>query len=55
MTYIIPEFTDKTDYDEKVHAFYGQISKKFEKLSVNVGLRTEISDIDLFLLYQCIS
>lgn len=47
MTFIIPEFTDKTDYDEKVHAFYGQLSKKFEKLSVNVGLRTEISDINI--------
>ena len=47
ITFIIPEFTDITDYDEKVHAFYGQISKKFEKLSVNVGLRTEISDIDI--------
>jgi hypothetical protein len=47
MTFVIPEFTDKTDYDEKVHAFYGQLSKKYEKLSVNLGLRTEISDIDI--------
>lgn len=47
MSFIISEFTDKTDYDEKVHAFYGQLFKQFEKLSVKLGLRTEISDIDI--------
>jgi hypothetical protein len=46
-SFIIPEFTDITNYDEKVYALYGQISKKFEKISIKLGLRTEISDIDL--------
>ncbi len=47
MTFVIPEFTDKTEYEEKVHAFYGQLTKKYEKLSIKLGLRTEISDIDI--------
>lgn len=47
MTFTIPEFTDITNYDENVHAFYGQISKSFDKLSMKFGLRTEISDITL--------
>lgn len=45
---LIPEFTDRTNYDEKVHAVYGQLSKTMGKLFVKVGMRTEISDIDIF-------
>ncbi len=45
----IPEFTDSTKYNEKVHAFYGQYAMTFNKLSIRLGLRTEISDIDITL------
>lgn len=47
MLFTIPEFTDQTLYEEKVHAFYSQFTKKYEKLSLKIGLRTEISDIDI--------
>ncbi|AXG70234.1 TonB-dependent receptor SusC [Kordia sp. SMS9] len=45
--FIIPEFTDQTKYTENVHAFYSQISKKYKKLAFKLGLRAEISDIDI--------
>ncbi len=38
-------FDDIIDYDEKVHAFYGQYSASHGNLSYSLGLRTEISDI----------
>lgn len=47
MSFMIPEFTDKTLYEETVHAFYGQFSKSFDKLAVKLGLRTEITAIDI--------
>jgi len=47
MSFIIPDFTDNTSYEENVHAFYGQVSKKAGDLSIKLGLRSEISDIDI--------
>ncbi|CAL2082519.1 outer membrane beta-barrel protein [Tenacibaculum sp. 190524A02b] len=47
VSFIIPRFTDHTIYKEKVHAFYGQLSKEFKKLSVKFGLRTEVSAINI--------
>jgi hypothetical protein len=46
-TFTIPEFTDLTNYDENIHAFYSQISKKIKNLSIKLGLRTEISNINI--------
>ncbi len=41
------DFTDVIQYKEKVNALYSQFGKKFNKLSVLVGLRWEDSDIDI--------
>lgn len=46
-TTIIPEFSDETNYKENVTAFYGQFAKSFEKLKFQIGLRTEITNIDI--------
>ena len=39
-------FSTDFRYIERVHAAYGIISNEMEKLSWQVGLRTEVSDID---------
>ena len=38
-------FNDVINYDEKVHAFYGQYNASHGNLSYSLGLRTEISDV----------
>ncbi len=47
ITTTIPEFSDKTNYKENVTAFYGQYAKSFEKFKLQVGLRTETTNIDI--------
>ena len=44
-TFIIPEFTDNTTYDEHILALYGQYAHKFKKLSFQLGLRSETTNI----------
>ena len=46
-TVVIPEVTDMASYNENVHGFYGQVSTSFQKLSLKLGLRTEVSDINI--------
>jgi len=46
-SFTIPEFTDSTKYNERIYAFYGQISKQIKNISIKLGLRTEISDINI--------
>ncbi|MBN1597966.1 MAG: TonB-dependent receptor [Bacteroidales bacterium] len=41
----LPEYTNNINYIENVHAFYMQAGNKFNKFSVQVGLRGELSDI----------
>lgn len=41
------DFTDVIQYKEKINALYSQFGKKFNKLSVLVGLRWEDSNIDI--------
>ncbi len=38
---------NRIGYDEKIHAFYGMYNATHDKLSYSIGLRTEISAIDL--------
>ncbi|RAV30388.1 TonB-dependent receptor domain-containing protein [Sinomicrobium soli] len=46
--YINTDLTNLMNYTEDVHAFYAQYGTKFfEKLSVLLGLRTEITDISI--------
>ena len=40
-------FFDSINYDEKVHAFYGQYSATHSNFSYSLGLRTEISDLSI--------
>lgn len=47
ITTTIPEFSDETNYNENVTAFYGQYAKGFEKFKFQVGLRTETTKIDI--------
>lgn len=46
-SFIIPEFTDNTTYDENILAFYGQYAKTFKKFKFQLGLRTETTRIDI--------
>lgn len=41
----IPEFTNKTEYRENVHAFYTQYGKSWEAFSFKIGLRSETTSI----------
>ncbi|OJJ17714.1 hypothetical protein BKI52_28030 [marine bacterium AO1-C] len=41
----IPEFTDKTAYDETIQSFYAQYTKTQGKLKYQVGLRSETTNI----------
>lgn len=43
--FIIPEFTDHTVYEENILAFYSQYAKRFDKLSFQLGLRSETTNI----------
>ncbi len=43
----IPEFTNTTEYQENVHAFYAQYAKSWDTFSYKVGLRSEVTDIDI--------
>ena len=45
--FIIPEFSDKTIYDENIFAIYGQFGKRLEKFSYQLGLRLESTTIDI--------
>ncbi|XOV94307.1 MAG: TonB-dependent receptor domain-containing protein [Bacteroidota bacterium] len=45
----IDTFTIAFDYNERVHAFYGIISDELEKISWQVGLRSETTDISSIL------
>jgi len=40
-------FNDVVNYDEKIHAFYGQYSASSGNLSYSLGLRSETSDISI--------
>ncbi len=44
---VIPEFTDETNYNENVIAFYGQYAKSFEKFKFQIGVRTETTNINI--------
>jgi len=44
---LIPELTGNTQYKEMVSALYGQYSKKWQKISLKFGLRTEQSSITI--------
>tara|TARA_R110002153_G_scaffold168123_4_gene320852 strand:+ start:118 stop:2511 length:2394 start_codon:yes stop_codon:yes gene_type:complete len=48
----INEFTDKTNYDENVTAFYGQYAKSFKKIKFQIGVRTETTNIDITSNYN---
>lgn len=41
----IPEFTDRTSYNEVVYAFYAQYKKTYHKLKYQLGLRSETTNI----------
>jgi len=42
-----PDFTSTTVYKEMFNAFYGQFKSKIGDLGYQLGLRTEISDVDV--------
>ncbi|WP_338356176.1 outer membrane beta-barrel protein [Yeosuana marina] len=42
---LIPDLTDQTVYDENIQGFYGQYEREFGKFSLQIGIRTEITDI----------
>ncbi len=42
-------FTNNLNYQENIHAAYIQIGNKFNALSIQLGLRTEISDVSTYL------
>ena len=48
----IPEFTDKTNYEENVTAFYGQYAKIYKKFKFQIGVRTETTNIDITSNYN---
>jgi outer membrane receptor protein involved in Fe transport len=43
------EFTNNFDYTENVHALYIQAGNKFNKFSLQLGLRSELSDVSTYL------
>ncbi|MBC9796565.1 outer membrane beta-barrel family protein [Sinomicrobium weinanense] len=45
--YVNDSLTNLFNYDEHIHAFYAQYGTKFDKFSVLLGLRTEITNIDI--------
>ena len=42
-----PNFSNIFNYEERIHAFYTQYGQKFDKFSALLGLRMEITDIDI--------
>lgn len=42
----IPEFDNIFDYDENIHAVYGILGNKSEKISYQAGLRVEATDVE---------
>ncbi len=48
----VDTFTIAFDYDERVHAFYGIVSDELEKISWQVGLRSETTNISSVLEEQ---
>ena len=47
----VPEFTDNTNYQENVTAFYSQYAKSLKKLKIQIGLRAEITHLNLYSNY----
>ncbi len=45
----IPQLTNHLIYNEKIHAAYGMVGNEFNKFSWQLGLRGELSDIDIKL------
>lgn len=43
----LPEYTNNIDYNENVHAIYVQAGNKFNRFSIQAGLRGELSDIKI--------
>ena len=48
--YFLDEYTNHFDYIENVHALYAQAGNQFEKWSLQLGLRTELSDVRTHLI-----
>ncbi|WP_434978327.1 TonB-dependent receptor domain-containing protein [Daejeonia sp. YH14] len=44
---IDPDFTSNTVYKEMINAFYAQFKSKIDRFGYQLGLRTELSDIDV--------
>ncbi len=47
--FYLNEFTNDFSYQENIHAIYAQAGNKFGKWSVQLGLRSELSDVRTFL------
>jgi outer membrane receptor protein involved in Fe transport len=45
----LPGFTNNFEYDENVYALYLQGSEKFKKISIQLGLRAEYTDVHTYL------
>lgn len=43
------DFTNDFDYQENIHAIYAQAGNKFNKWSLQLGLRSELSDVRTYL------
>jgi outer membrane receptor protein involved in Fe transport len=43
----IPEFTSIINYDERIYSFYINYSKELDKMSISLGLRTEITKTEI--------
>ncbi len=44
---ILPDFTSNTQYNETINAAYAQFKSKVDRLGYQLGLRTEMSDINV--------
>lgn len=45
----LDEYTNNFDYSENIHALYAQAGNKFNKWSLQLGLRSELSDVRTYL------
>ncbi len=45
----LEDYTNNFDYIENIHAIYAQAGNKFDKFSLQLGLRSEVSDVRTYL------
>jgi len=43
LTEVIPSFSSEIGYEERIYAFYANYSKEYKRLSLSIGLRTELT------------